>query len=363
MTTNAPLFYNPSAAVPEVSLDGLTWYDADDERFRLEGFYWRQPHAPFRRLPLSTHERTIPDGVDGLAWHTAGGQLHLRTDATRIVIHARAAQANVIVRMAMTGTMGFDIYADGVFQGLTRFKVLEPEYDAELFTAPTRRLRNLTINFPLFARLDDLRIGIDSSATFEPPRPWPDPRPIVAYGTSILHGACANRPGMAYPSQLSRLLNRPVLNFGFAGKAKGEPVMAQTLADIANPALYILDYDANVSPQALQDTLPDFVRTLRAAHPDTPILELSRTPFMTDAPADAEQPQWSDALQTYERIHRQNTASFRASGDRHIHFLQGTRLLGDDWADCLVDGIHANDLGFYRMAHALAPEIRRLLDR
>ena len=41
----------------------------------------------------------------------------------------------------------------------------------------------------------------------------------------------------------------------------------------------------------------------------------------------------------------------RANGDRNVYFIDGKDLLkGRDREDNTVDGVHPNDLGFYRMA-------------
>ena len=51
---------------------------------------------------------------------------------------------------------------------------------------------------------------MNRGAVMEKAAPWPDPRPVVVYGTSITQGGCVSRPGMLYSSILSRLIRRPV---------------------------------------------------------------------------------------------------------------------------------------------------------
>mgnify|MGYP002508477446 CR=1 FL=1 len=43
------------------------------------------------------------------------------------------------------------------------------------------------------------------------------------YGTSILQGGCATRPGMAHTNILQRRLNREGVNLGFSGNARLDP--------------------------------------------------------------------------------------------------------------------------------------------
>lgn len=45
----------------------------------------------------------------------------------------------------------------------------------------------------------------------------PSGRPVLWYGTSIMNGAAANRPGMGYPQQAERMLGMSGYNIGFGG--------------------------------------------------------------------------------------------------------------------------------------------------
>ncbi|MEG2931248.1 MAG: SGNH/GDSL hydrolase family protein, partial [Ruthenibacterium sp.] len=58
---------------------------------------------------------------------------------------------------------------------------------------------------------------------------------------------------------------------------------------------------------------------------------------------------------------QKNIADRTQKGDDRLFFLSGETLLGDDWHECTVDGMHPNDLGFYRIAQALAKPIAALL--
>ncbi|NOU67756.1 hypothetical protein GC096_27400 [Paenibacillus sp. LMG 31461] len=54
-------------------------------------------------------------------------------------------------------------------------------------------------------------------------------------------------------------------------------------------------------------------------------------------------------------------ARLQQEGDAQLHFFNGMSLLGDDYSDCTVDGVHPTDLGFQRMAKSLDPVFRALL--
>ena len=87
---------------------GVFWIDADDSRCRLDGFAFRSAGEPFRRLPYSP---ALPEAVNALAGHTAGGMLTFRTDSRRIRLRARLENHCRMDHMAATGSGGFDLYA------------------------------------------------------------------------------------------------------------------------------------------------------------------------------------------------------------------------------------------------------------
>ena len=138
--------------------------------------------------------------------------------------------------------------------------------------------------------------------------------------------------------------------------------MAKLLAEIEDPAMYVLDYTANAQLKGVRDTLPEFIRILRAKHPVTPILMVSSYPYPDelDAVRETGQPtEWRTAL---TEVYRRQLEKSRAEGDENIYFLDGTTLLGENPDECTVDACHATDLGFYKISNAMAPVIRGILE-
>ncbi len=352
-------------AVKIASHDGKDWYPPESSNFELTGFLWHKPGTQLRRLPLNTKELGIPEGVDWLAWETAGGMLRFRSDALEICVKAKVDHESRMDHMTFDGSMGFDLYVGTPgskhFAKNTRFDQAVSEYNCCIFSTKIRAMREFTIHFPLYSGVIGVEFGFTEGAKFRKPTPWKDPRPVIVYGTSIQQGGCASRPGMCHTNILSRLLNRPFVNLAFSGSGKGEPEMAKILASIKDPAMYILDYDANAGTAGLRSTLANFCDILRKAHPETPILTVSRTQFSNEAPDLGNEPAYVDDRLSFTETHLANFKRMRAAGDRNIHFVDGTSLLGGDYTECTVDGCHCTDLGFYRIAHALAPEIERIL--
>ncbi|MBR6471079.1 MAG: hypothetical protein IKS83_04740 [Victivallales bacterium] len=365
---------DPRMATVPGNRDGLAWHLPYEAPMRLFGFPWFDQDHAYNRLPLKRPAQVtqFPDGVKAmvpakncgaysLAGHTAGGQVRFRTDSARFAVDVEEFDVFQFDHFAPTGSMGLDIYLkDGnqwVGLGATRRDPTQAAFTTEIAGGIRREMRDVIIHLPTYSGLSKLFIGLEETAHMEPPTPFDAPEPVVWYGTSITQGGCVTRPGLAASNILSRLLNREVVNQGYSGSGKGEPEIAVMLADIPNPALYILDYTWNVGVAELQATLPTFLDTLRGKHPTVPILLVSPTPgrgALEIAPDRTHDEKGNYMEETCRKR--------RAEGDPRIFFFDALHDgCGEDFWEGYVDGCHLNDLGFYRLAHAICPVVKALL--
>ncbi len=118
-----------------------------------------------------------------------------------------------------------------------------------------------------------LSIGVDSLATISQPLvEYPIRKnPVVFYGTSILQGGCASRPGMAHTNIISRRLNRECINLGFSGNAFLDLEVAKVIAEV-EASVFVLDFVPNASVAKMKERMETFYRIIRGKHPDTPII-------------------------------------------------------------------------------------------
>jgi lysophospholipase L1-like esterase len=214
--------------------------------------------------------------------------------------------------------------------------------------------REYLVYFPLYNGVESVEIGVAPESVVEPATPGRRP-PIVFYGTSILQGGCAARPGMAYPALVSRRLDWPVINLGFSGNAKSEPEMAALIAEL-KAAAFVLDSLPNLNVEEVRGRVEPFVRTIRAAQTRTPIL-LVENVIYTDADyvaARRERCTQSNAVlrSIYEKL--------RNAGDRNVYYVPSKDLLGDD-GEGTVDGTHPTDLGFLRMSQVIGQALQGIL--
>jgi lysophospholipase L1-like esterase len=343
--------------IESVDENGLVWLNPNQEPFKLVGFNWFEQDKVYRRFPVSPYP-VLPENVERLCNCTAGGQVKFRSDSRRIAVKVKLPQPGAMDHMPDTGSSGFDVYIDNFFYAVTRCASNDSTFDYEFPVLESSAMRDFTLNFPLYNGVAEFSIALDKDASLGAPTPFSDERPIIVYGTSIAQGGCASRPGMCYSNILSRKLNRPFINLGFSGNGKGEPEVAKHVADIKDPAMFILDYEANcVSVEKLAETLPEFIRILRDKHPSVPILVVSKVAYAREV-FDGK---LKKGREDCKKVEMENVERCRAAGDKNIYFIDAETFQGEDFWECTVDGVHPTDLGFYRMAENLLPEIEKRL--
>ncbi|GAA3401838.1 SGNH/GDSL hydrolase family protein [Paenibacillus hodogayensis] len=351
---------------PNMKLDqpgrlGLEWLSPKEAPFRLSGFAWFGQDGLYRRLPAKP-SHPLPPAVDALANSTAGGQIMFRTDSPKLAIRVELGGKASMYHMPATGQCGFDLYlgeaGDQQYCGTIRYDHTLETYESVLYEYEAAD-RHITLNFPLYQGVKNVWIGIEPGYEVQPPLPYKSGKKVVVYGTSITQGGCATRPGMAYTNILSRRIPLEFINLGFSGNGRGESEVAHVVSEIADPALIVLDYEANaVDVEMMERTLPEFIRICREAHPDTPILVVSKIQYARER----FDPQLLQRRLDMKRVEMEAVEACRSKGDTNIHFFDGTVLLGtDSYNECTVDGVHPTDLGFLRMADTLEPVFKALL--
>jgi len=340
--------------------DGLEWYDV--RCLGVEGQGWTDTEQPYDRLPARA-KGLVRDPVWGLSSYSAGLAARFVTDAT--AIHARWTLRSTVLAMShmpATGVSGLDLYAWDA--GRWRWAgVGRPGNDdsvdqaAPLATGLRAGTRTFQLYLPLYNGVHQVRIGVPPSSRFGPaaPRAPEHSRPICVYGTSIVEGGCASRPGMAYPAILGRRLDRPVINLGFSGSGPMDLEMAPLLAEL-DPAVYVIDAVPNMTPAQVTERAGRFVTIIREAHPATPIVLVESIVY-----------QRSPLLDPSQRVHEPRNAALRdvfrrlqEVGMPGLWLVAGETLLGDD-GEATVDGAHPTDVGFLRLADALEPILRDCL--
>jgi len=337
--------------------EGVAWYDV--QAWGVEGRGWSETKRYFDRLPGKA-EGVVRGPVWSLSRHSAGMCARFATDATEISARYTLLSDNVAMpHMPATGVSGLDLYARddrGQWRWVAVTRPTGKEVKARLASGIAPGRREYLVYLPLYNGVESLEIGVPQDASFEPLAPRTD-KPIVYYGTSIAHGACASRPGMSFSAILGRWLDRPVLNLAFSGNGRMDPEVVDLLAEL-DPAVYCIDCLPNMQGPDVAERTEPLVRKLRKARPETPIVLIEDRTY-TNA--------W--LLPSSRERHAQSRAAFRAAYERladdgveGLHYVEGEHLLGDD-NEGATDGSHPSDLGMMRMAESLEPVLRPLLEK
>ncbi|MEF2244703.1 SGNH/GDSL hydrolase family protein [Paenibacillus sp. IITD108] len=351
---------------PKAKLEGnIRWYSPMDEPFQIAGFAWFAQERKYRRLP-TLPPGAVPEAVEHLANHTAGGQIRFQTDSTSISIRVKLTGKADMAHMPATGQCGVDCYVDSPdtiiprkYGNTTIYDHTQTEYECAFFSNWTATMRNVCLSLPLYQGVEEISIGLDENATLLAAPSYVSDKKVIVYGTSITQGGCASRPGMMYTNILSRRIPLEFLNLGFSGNGKGEPEVAEIIAQIDNPACLVVDYEGNcVSTELFRQTLPEFIKIYREAHPLTPILIVSRIPYAREQLT----PHLNEMRMERMQFEKELVKERREQGDLNIYFFEGSKSLGDDdFFESTVDGSHPTDLGFLRMANALEPVLKTLV--
>jgi hypothetical protein len=323
----------------------------------MEGQGWQDTKQPFDRLPARA-EALVRAPVWDLSLDSAGLCARFVTDGTWIRARWRLRKERLALpNMPATGVSGLDLYVRdrGRWHWLANGAPEQyPENDRMLVRGLAGGSREYLLYLPLYNGVASVEVGVAPDARLEraPPRAG---KPIVFYGTSILQGGCASRPGMAYPALISRKLDWPAVNLGFSGNGKSEPEMARLIAEI-DAAAYVLDSLPNLETKEVSERVEPFIRTIRAAHPAAPIVLVGHVIY-TNGDYVASRRQRAAAANAalrgiYEKL--------RQAGDRNLHYVPAKDLIGSD-GEAAVDGTHPTDLGFLRMSEVIGKTLQAVL--
>ena len=334
----------------------MHWIDSPDDRFAVDGLPWWSETSPeLIRLPHRYEDR-VRDPVWNLAQSPSGARIRFATDSAALGIRAHWPRLNHMNNMPRIGQMGIDVWVDG-----ENWRPVFPagdSHDLELvaFEGKSARRREICLYLGLYAPVEVRAIGLSDGASIEAPAPFAVQRPVAYYGSSITQGGCASRSSMSYQAIVGRALNVDFVNLGFSGNGRGEPELAEAMAEI-DASCYVIDFAVNCpTVEECDERFAPFLARIREERPDTPIVCVTPI-FSTNevlSPDTAKQETMREIIRTAvrERV---------AARDRHIRLVEGYSLLGPDDREGLVDQSHPNDIGFVSMARGLDPHLRAVL--
>lgn len=319
----------------------------------------------FHRLPVSMKD-SVRRPVWNLSENTAGEFIHFKTSATEISVRYTLASNNFSMpHMPSTGVSGLDLFAIDVngnwnwAPGRYHFGDTCSYRFSNLFLAKNHTgVSEFYLYLPLYNSVKWLSVGVnekDSFAFLEKRKE----KPIVAYGTSIMQGAVASRPGLAWTNILQRNIDRTVINLGFSGNGRFEKPIFDLMAQV-DAELYILDCMPNltrgISDEEVKERVTYGLKKLRERNPNVPILftehAIGYAPFYMDT---ARLNEYHRSSLVIEKIFN----DLQKTGIGNIYLLTD-KDIGFD-INSTTEGLHPNDIGMMKYAVAYEKKVREIL--
>lgn len=336
----------------------MEWHDASG--LPVTGSACPGTQRLYQRLPDSLKGR-VRDELWALGQNTAGLAIRFSSDAGALGLKWRALNKFNMNHMTPAGIRGLDLYAlddrgEWRWVNSARPAMNDRWTTTTVVTDMEPRMREYMLYLPLYDGVDSISIGTEPGAVVAPPavdRPRRD-NPVVMYGTSILQGGCATRPGMVHTSILERMLDREVINLGFSGNARLDPEVARIIA--ATPAgCIVIDALPNCTAERVDTAFTQFYEIIREAQPRTPIVvvESCLFPIMD----------WNNEVR--ETIRAKNATLARVCApllerDANLYYMTGDNVLDD--REGSVDNYHLTDMGFRDFARNMYPLLNRLIN-
>lgn len=334
--------------VSDIGKDDVVFYDILEEPFKVYGVFFE--NGMFRRMNEAV-AKTVSPNVYALHANTAGGRVKFVTDSPYVAVSTKEGEICRMSHFALTATAGFDMYDEDGY-----VSTFMPPYDIEegyksVFDFADVKLREVTINFPLYSNVYDIKIGLKAGSKVLPASGYKNEKPIVFYGSSITQGGCASRPGNSYQAIISRKQNLDYINLGFSGSACAEDEIAEYIANL-DMSIFVYDYDYNApSVEHLINTHEKMFKTVREKHPELPIIMLTRpgvSPNMEEVEI-----RRNIVCTTYENAVK--------NGDKNVHFISGEEIFKYRDKDMITcDGVHPNDFGFWCMSEVIGKKIEEI---
>jgi lysophospholipase L1-like esterase len=346
----------PAEAEPHIDGD-TAWYDVT--QWGVEGRGWadQERERYFDRFPTKAEGKVRPP-VWSLSRHSAGMSVRFATDSNVIRVRYKLLSPGLAMpHMPATGMSGVDLYATddkGRWRWAGVVKPTNQMVEATVISGIAPGSRRYTMYLPLYNGVDAMEVGVSAKAAFDAEAPRTD-KPIVFYGTSIMQGGVASRPGMLMTAILDRRLNRPTINLGFSGNGTMDMSVADLLVEL-DAAVFVIDCVPNMNAKQVTERTGPMVERLRSGRADAAIVLVEDRRNTSS---------W--LLPARKAHHDANHAALRAeydkliaAGMKRLYYLPGDGLLGDD-GEAATDGSHPSDLGMMRYADAYEPVLRRAL--
>ncbi|MFJ4656826.1 SGNH/GDSL hydrolase family protein [Nocardia sp. NPDC088792] len=295
------------------------------------------------RVPYLQRDLYLPDRTPVRAAYANGVRIAFRTDSEWLACRYRAHPAPEMGEPAEQARL--DICCD---ERLTATVDLDADAEVRTFRADLPPgMKRVELWLPCYNRFDlralELAPGALAGIDAGPRRPW------VHYGSSISNGRGAASPSRAWHALLARSAGSDSVSIGLGGVCHLQPMFARLMRDLPATLLTVC-VGINVCKygthnwRSYSDALIGFLQIVREGHPHTPLVVMSaiHSPRWEEAPGPA-----GMTLPQYRELTDRAVAALRGHGDRNLHYIDGTEVIGPDDEHLMLEpaGIPALHLG------------------
>lgn len=257
---------------------------------------------------------------------------------------------------ARVATEGFDLYIrhKGEWLYAASQTVRKRGESFTLIQEMDNSEKECLLYLPIYNELLSLEIGVDADATIEPMEN-PFRHKIVIFGSSFTHGISASRAGMSYPMQIERNTGLYFCSIACSGNCKLQPYFADYLGDVKDADAIVFDGFSNPGAAMIRERLIPFIARIREKLPDTPLIFV-QTIYRESCNFNLGNRSREEAKKAAAR---EMMAKAMKEFD-HVYFIDKANLTGTDHVTS-ADGTHPSDLGYWRWARNLQPELLKVL--
>ncbi|MBQ9339879.1 MAG: SGNH/GDSL hydrolase family protein [Paludibacteraceae bacterium] len=320
--------------------------------------------SAYTRLPVYLKD-SVRENLWWLAGCSTGIGIRFATDSRTIAARYNLKRNFYMAHMAMTGIKGTDLYRLGEDNKWHYVNTCRPTKDSVQHKVYVENMDGMMHEYLIYLPLYDgnnwFEIGVDSTARLEQPHvdnPRRNKGKIVCYGTSVMQGGCATRTGMTQTTMLQRDLNIEVVNLGFSGEGKMDYCIARAMASIPDVVCYVIDPVPNCTKDMCDTLTYGFIRILRDAHPDVPIIMVEGLTY----PYAKYDSYFRDYLPAKNAAFRRNYEQLKKENHKNLYYMTTDGMTGLD-EEGTVDGIHLTDIGFRAYTDKLEKILRKVMKK
>ena len=300
---------------------------------------------------LNNTERTLLTYPTGVA-------VAFTTNSATVGVKAAYKVRNIRPNWPEMATAGFDLFIKQDGEWIYAACGVPPKEEGKpvvLINNMDGTVKECLLYLPMYSELESVEIGVAEGAEIAP---MADPfrGRILFFGSSYTHGASTSRAGNSFPSQIGQMTGLGVINIGVSGNSKLQPAFADILGD-SDADAFVIDAFSNPSAEMIGERFAAFVARLRAAQPGKPIIFL-QTIYRERGNFDLKSREYEENKREMAR----KVVAEAMKSDPDIYFVDVPHPTGTDHLTS-ADGTHPSDLGYYRWARAIQPEITKILSR